>query len=64
VSKDEVTKKMLEIFEELNNLAMQAYGVPDSEIQQMTERSRPHIYAVQVEIYNFLVEKGLIETKA
>jgi hypothetical protein len=64
VSKDEVTKKMLEIFEELNTLAMQRYGVPDDEIQQMAERSRPLLYAVQVEIYNFLVEEGLIETKA
>jgi hypothetical protein len=64
VSKDEVTKKMLEIFEELNTLAMQRYGVPDDEIQQMAERSRPLLYAVQVEIYNFLVEEGLIDKTA
>ena len=52
---------MLEITEELNFLAVQGYGLSDAEIEQMTERSRQHLYTVQVEVYNFLAKEGLIK---
>jgi len=63
VDKHEVIQKMVEIAEELNCLATQGHGISDADIAQMAERSRPHLYMVQSEIYNALYQEGIIKAK-
>ena len=52
---------MVKIAEEFNLLAIQGSGLPEDQIKQMTEQVKPQLYAIQGEIYDYLLSQGIIK---
>jgi CO dehydrogenase/acetyl-CoA synthase epsilon subunit len=60
MNKNAVIEKMVKIAEEFNLLAISGAGLPEDQVEQMMEQTRPQLYAIQSEIYNTLVKDGII----
>jgi hypothetical protein len=61
MSKNEVVDQMVEIAEDFNLLAIEGAGLPEEQVKQMIDQVRPQLYAVQGEIYDFLLAQGIIK---
>ncbi len=61
MNKNEVVEEMVKIAEEFNLLAIQGSGLPEDQIKQMTEQVKPQLYAIQGEIYDYLLSQGIIK---
>lgn len=62
MNKNAVIEKMVKIAEEFNLLAISGAGLPEDQVEQMMEQTRPQLYAIQSEIYNTLVKDGIINS--
>jgi hypothetical protein len=61
VTREEVVQKMVEIAEAFNLQAIQGAGLPETQIEEMVAQVRPQLYTIQGEIYDTLVEDGVIQ---
>jgi hypothetical protein len=61
MNKNKVVEEMVKIAEEFNLLAIQGSGLPEDQIKQMTEQVKPQLYAIQGEIYDYLLSQGIIK---
>ena len=52
---------MVEIAEAFNLQAMEAANLPTDQAEQMAAQVRPQLYTIQGEIYDTLVEDGVIQ---
>jgi uncharacterized protein YktB (UPF0637 family) len=64
MSKNEVVAQMVEIAEDFNLLAIEGSGMPEDQIKEMIDQVRPQLYAIQGEIYDFLLAQGIIKEEA
>jgi hypothetical protein len=60
MNKEQAIQKMVEIAEDFNLQAMSEFGLTEDQVNQIIKQTRPQLYAIQGEIYNFFVEKGVI----
>ena len=61
MEKNQVVEKMVSIAEEFNMLAINGSGLPEDQAKQMIDQVRPQLYAIQGEIYDALVQDGIIK---
>jgi hypothetical protein len=61
MEKNQVVEKMVSIAEEFNMLAINGSGLPEDQARQMIDQVRPQLYAIQGEIYDVLVQDGIIK---
>jgi hypothetical protein len=61
MNRDEIVTKMVEIAEAFNLQAMEGSGLSEEQIKQMVDQVRPQLYTIQGEIYDTLVEDGVIK---
>jgi len=61
VTREEIVQKMVEIAEAFNLQAMEAANLPTDQAEQMAAQVRPQLYTIQGEIYDTLVEDGVIQ---
>ncbi len=61
MTREEVVQKMVEIAEAFNLQAIQGAGLPETQIEEMVAQVRPQLYTIQGEIYDTLVEDGVIQ---
>jgi hypothetical protein len=61
MEKNQVVEKMVSIAEEFNMLAINGSGLPEDQAKQMIDQVRPQLYAIQGEIYDVLVQDGIIK---
>jgi type III secretion system FlhB-like substrate exporter len=61
MGKSEIVDQMVEIAEDFNLLAIEGAGLPEEQVKQMIDQVRPQLYAVQGEIYDFLLAQGIIK---
>jgi len=61
MEKNQVVEKMVSIAEEFNMLAINGSGLPEDQVKQMIDQVRPQLYAIQGEIYDVLVQDGIIK---
>lgn len=61
MNRDEAVTKMVEIAEAFNLQAMEGSGLSEEQIKQMVDQVRPQLYTIQGEIYDTLVEDGVIK---
>ena len=60
MTRDEVVEMMVLIAESNNLEAMQSANLPDEQVEQMMEQVRPQLEKIQGQIYDALIEKGLV----
>lgn len=60
MNRDEIVQKMVEIAEAFNLESIQGAGLPEEQVEQMMTQVRPQLYTIQGEIYDTLVEDGVI----
>lgn len=60
MNRDEIVQKMVEIAEAFNLESIQGAGLPQDQVDQMMLQVRPQLYTIQGEIYDTLVEDGVI----
>jgi hypothetical protein len=60
MTRDEVVEKMVLIAETNNLEAMQSASLPEDQIEQMMSQVRPQLEKIQGQIYDALVEDGVI----
>lgn len=61
MTRDEVVEMMVLIAESNNLEAMQSANLPDDQVEQMMEQVRPQLEKIQGQIYDALIEKGLVD---
>jgi hypothetical protein len=60
MTRDEIVEKMVLIAETNNLEAMQSASLPEDQIEQMMSQVRPQLEKIQGQIYDALVEDGVI----